>query len=92
MRQLLRQYRGDMKVYFCGSIRGGRDDAAVYRRIVEKLKGYGTVLTEHVTCAELTCTGLSAMIRGADDGERFLVRDYSEQEVESVLAEFFSKI
>ncbi|KAJ4923833.1 hypothetical protein JOQ06_028088 [Pogonophryne albipinna] len=46
-----------MKVYFCGSIRGGRDDAAVYRRIVEKLKGYGTVLTEHVTCAELTCTG-----------------------------------
>ncbi|KAM8858746.1 5-hydroxymethyl-dUMP N-hydrolase [Spinachia spinachia] len=38
-----------MKVYFCGSIRGGRDDAHVYRRIVQKLQSYGSVLTEHVS-------------------------------------------
>uniref|UniRef100_A0A668VK57 2'-deoxynucleoside 5'-phosphate N-hydrolase 1 n=1 Tax=Oreochromis aureus TaxID=47969 RepID=A0A668VK57_OREAU len=38
-----------MKVYFCGSIRGGRDDVHVYRRIVHALQSYGTVLTEHVS-------------------------------------------
>jgi hypothetical protein len=37
-----------LKIYFAGSIRGGRDDAALYLRIVEDLKAYGTVLTEHV--------------------------------------------
>lgn len=35
-------------IYFCGSIRGGRDDAALYRRIIDQLKQYGEVLTEHV--------------------------------------------
>jgi len=37
-----------MKVYFAGSIRGGRQDAALYGQIVRKLKRYGRVLTEHV--------------------------------------------
>ncbi|XP_011447035.3 putative 2'-deoxynucleoside 5'-phosphate N-hydrolase 1 [Magallana gigas] len=36
------------KIYFAGSIRGGRQDADLYLRIVEQLKTYGTVLTEHV--------------------------------------------
>ncbi|KAM8738854.1 5-hydroxymethyl-dUMP N-hydrolase [Acanthopagrus schlegelii] len=142
-----------MKVYFCGSIRGGRDDVFVYRKIVEKLQSYGTVLTEHVSSTELSDRGedaaaagdraihdrdvdwlrqsdvvvaevtqpslgvgyelgravdmkkkifclfrpssgrrLSAMIRGADDGELFVVRDYSEDEVENVLEEFFSNL
>ena len=35
-------------IYFCGSIRGGRDDAALYRRIIDQLREYGEVLTEHV--------------------------------------------
>ena len=35
------------------------------------------------------CVGLSAMIRGADDGNLFMVRDYSDDEVENVLEEFF---
>ncbi|KAM4599823.1 5-hydroxymethyl-dUMP N-hydrolase [Fundulus diaphanus] len=35
---------------------------------------------------------LSAMIRGAADGERFLVRDYCEDELESLLEEFFSSL
>nr|XP_020477912.1 2'-deoxynucleoside 5'-phosphate N-hydrolase 1 [Monopterus albus] len=139
-----------MKIYFCGSIRGGRDDVLVYRRIVKKLRSYGTVLTVHVSSTELTDQGedastasdrfihdrdvawlqesdvvvaevtqpslgvgyelgrafdmkkkilclfrpssgrtLSAMIRGADDGNRFLVRDYSEDKVENILEEFF---
>ncbi|XP_078098855.1 5-hydroxymethyl-dUMP N-hydrolase [Sander vitreus] len=144
-----------MKVYFCGSIRGGRDDVHVYRRIVQKLQSYGSVLTEHVSCSELTDRGedaeearggdraihdrdvdwlhqadvivaevtqpslgvgyelgravdmkknilclfrpwsgrrLSAMIRGAEDGEMFTVKDYTEEEVEKVLEEFFNNL
>ncbi len=37
-----------MKIYFAGSIRGGRQDAALYRQIIELLKEHGQVLTEHV--------------------------------------------
>ncbi|KAM6922353.1 5-hydroxymethyl-dUMP N-hydrolase isoform 1-T1 [Lycodopsis pacificus] len=140
-----------MKVYFCGSIRGGRDDVHIYRRIVQKLQSYGSVLTEHVGSTEISERGedaasggdriihdrdvdwlqqsdvvvaevtnpslgvgyelgravametknilclfrpssgrrLSAMIRGADDGDQFVVKDYREEEVENVLEEFF---
>ena len=37
-----------MKIYFAGSIRGGRDDVEIYNQIIQHLKGYGDVLTEHV--------------------------------------------
>ncbi len=37
-----------MKIYFAGSIRGGRDDADIYLKLVEELEKYGEVLTEHV--------------------------------------------
>jgi nucleoside 2-deoxyribosyltransferase len=37
-----------MNIYFAGSIRGGRQDAKLYREIIELLKEYGDVLTEHV--------------------------------------------
>ena len=36
------------KVYFAGSIRGGRDDAGLYRSIIEYIQKTDTVLTEHV--------------------------------------------
>ncbi|XP_061194144.1 putative 2'-deoxynucleoside 5'-phosphate N-hydrolase 1 isoform X2 [Saccostrea echinata] len=39
---------GKHTIYFAGSIRGGRQDAELYLRIVSQLKSYGTVLTEHV--------------------------------------------
>ncbi|KAK2824745.1 hypothetical protein Q5P01_021920 [Channa striata] len=142
-----------MKIYFCGSIRGGRDDVHLYRRIVDKLRDYGTVLTEHVSSSELTDRGedakaagdklihdrdmdwlrqaevvvaevtqpslgvgyelgravdmkkkilclfrlssgrtLSAMIRGAEDSDLFLVRDYREDEAENVLEQFFTNL
>ncbi|XP_074531484.1 5-hydroxymethyl-dUMP N-hydrolase-like [Halichoeres trimaculatus] len=35
---------------------------------------------------------LSAMIRGADDGNLFVVRNYSEDELESILEDFFNKL
>ena len=37
-----------MKIYFCGSIRGGRDLAATYARMIDWLGSYGKVLTEHL--------------------------------------------
>lgn len=51
------QVECSMKVYFCGSIRGGRDDVMVYQRIVRKLQSYGSVLTEHVSSEELSSNG-----------------------------------
>lgn len=36
------------KIYFAGSIRGGRADADVYHRMIEHIKLTDTVLTEHV--------------------------------------------
>ena len=135
-------------IYFAGSIRGGRDDAELYARIVQQLSSYGQVLTEHVASPSLTDRGeakdderfihdrdmawlsqadvivaevtqpslgvgyelgrakmmgkrvlclfrpasgrsLSAMIRGAADGEKFIVRDYEEKDVPAILKSFF---
>jgi 2'-deoxynucleoside 5'-phosphate N-hydrolase len=45
------------KIYFAGSIRGGRTDSEIYSRLISHLSMYGEVLTEHVGSAELTATG-----------------------------------
>jgi len=37
-----------LKIYFCGSIRAGRQDAELYHRLINQLRTYGEVLTEHV--------------------------------------------
>lgn len=37
-----------IKIYFCGSIRGGRQLAKMYAKIIELLQNYGRVLTEHI--------------------------------------------
>jgi len=46
-----------MKIYFAGSIRSGRQDAALYYQIVQQLKTYGEVFTEHVGDTELGVLG-----------------------------------
>jgi nucleoside 2-deoxyribosyltransferase len=46
-----------MKIYFAGSIRGGREDAALYQQIIEYLKSFGEVLTEHIGDPKLTDLG-----------------------------------
>ena len=48
-----------MFIYFAGSIRAGRGDAQLYYKLVEMLKKYGTVLTEHVGNPNLTSAGKS---------------------------------
>ena len=37
-----------MKIYFAGSIRGGREDWENYAAIIQQLRLFGDVLTEHV--------------------------------------------
>ena len=46
-----------MKIYFAGSIRGGRDDQEMYLELIEKLRTYGTVLTEHIGDKSLSNLG-----------------------------------
>lgn len=46
-----------MKIYFAGSIRGGRQDASLYYEIVRQLQKHGEVLTEHVADTELGVLG-----------------------------------
>jgi hypothetical protein len=46
-----------MKIYFAGSIRGGREDAALYLQIIDYLKTFGDVLTEHIGDPNLTDLG-----------------------------------
>jgi nucleoside 2-deoxyribosyltransferase len=56
-----------MKIYFAGAIRGGREDVALYLELVEMLKAYGTVLTEHVADEQLTSFGESTDDRAIHD-------------------------
>ena len=44
-------------IYFCGSIRAGRADVGLYAKIVDKLKQFGTVLTEFVADKKITESG-----------------------------------
>jgi hypothetical protein len=55
-----------MKIYFAGSIRGGREDAAIYNELIKYLGKFGEVLTEHIGELKLTNWG--------DDGpsDRFI--------------------
>ena len=37
-----------LRIYFSGSIRGGRQDAQLYHDLIDYLKTFGNVLTEHI--------------------------------------------
>lgn len=56
-----------MKIYFAGSIRGGREDVALYGEIISMLKNYGTVLTEHLGDTSITGTGQMGQGKSAED-------------------------
>jgi nucleoside 2-deoxyribosyltransferase len=49
-----------MKIYFAGSIRAGREDAPLYKSLIDYLSCFGEVLTEHV--------GLESLSERGDDG------------------------
>ena len=44
------------KIYFAGSIRGGRQDAELYKRIIQHIQKHHIVLTEHVGDLSLSKT------------------------------------
>lgn len=46
-----------MKIYFAGSIRGGRDDKELYLAVINLLGKYGKVFTEHVGDKALSALG-----------------------------------
>ena len=36
------------KIYFCGSIRGGREDYKIYQELINYISDFAIVLTEHI--------------------------------------------
>lgn len=50
-----------MKIYFAGSIRGGREDVEIYADIIILLQKYGEVLTEHVADKNISSYGQTDM-------------------------------
>lgn len=48
-----------IKVYFACSIRGGRDDARIYAKLVEAISANATVLTEIFADQKLTSEGMN---------------------------------
>ena len=46
-----------MKIYFAGSIRGGRNDVRFYVDLIKHLRQYGEVLTEHIGDKDLSAWG-----------------------------------
>jgi|SRR3989344_1540507 len=48
----------DMRsIYFAASIRGGREDVELYTQLMNHIRQYGTILTEHIGKKELTIMG-----------------------------------
>ena len=45
------------KIYFAGSIRGGRNDVDLYIQLIQHLRNYGEVLTEHIGDKKLAVLG-----------------------------------
>jgi len=46
-----------MKIYFSGSVSGGRNDVELYLQIILQLKERGLVLTEHIGDSKLDASG-----------------------------------
>ena len=44
-------------IYFCGSIRAGRQDVDLYQRIIDQLEQHGRVLTAFVGDKSITIIG-----------------------------------
>jgi nucleoside 2-deoxyribosyltransferase len=62
-----------MKIYFAGSIRGGRNDKEVYFEIIKMMQKYGQVLTEHIGNVNLPEMGEGVLNNLTD--EEIFIRD-----------------
>ena len=71
------------KIYFAGSIRGGRADATLYRRMIKFMQQTDTVLTEHVGSPHL-----NVLEQGADNDTQIYLQDTGWlQQADFVVAE-----
>ena len=52
-----------MKIYFSGSVSGGRKDVELYLQIILQLKERGLVLTEHIGDERLDARGEPGPVR-----------------------------
>ena len=73
-------YRMKKTVYLAGSIRGGREDAAVYKRMIDYINKTDIVLTEHIGLGNL-----SVMTRTKEDDVHIYERDTEWIRVSDVL-------
>lgn len=64
-----------MRIYFAGSIRGGRDNLILYQQIISELKKYGEVLTEHIADPQLSNEGEGGHNRTKSDEQFICERD-----------------
>ncbi|WP_145574542.1 nucleoside 2-deoxyribosyltransferase [Yersinia mollaretii] len=48
-------------IYFAGSIRAGREDVVIYASLINEIKKYGKVITEHVGDYKLSIKGQSSL-------------------------------
>ncbi|MFR5269642.1 MAG: nucleoside 2-deoxyribosyltransferase [Hoylesella buccalis] len=58
------------KIYFAGSIRGGREDANLYKQIIEYIQRSHKVLTEHIGNRSLSTTS-----KGREADEKIYLQD-----------------
>jgi len=72
-----------MKIYFAGSIRGGREDRDIYFFAIQELQKFGTVLTEHIGGKDLKEEGE----HGITDREIFERDIFWIREADIVVAE-----
>jgi 2'-deoxynucleoside 5'-phosphate N-hydrolase len=68
-----------IKIYFAGSIRGGREDQEIYKQIIDHLQQHGEVLTEHFAHANLTSSGTPG------DVEKIYIQDMAWIEEAAVI-------
>lgn len=47
----------NLRIYFAGAIRGGRDDRELYAKVIRYLRNFGEVLTEHIGEAGISGIG-----------------------------------
>jgi nucleoside 2-deoxyribosyltransferase len=64
-----------MKIYFAGSIRGGREDKNLYSQIIKNLQKYGTVLTEHIGDQNLTDSGEDLSDKFIYERDLYLIKE-----------------
>lgn len=66
---------GVHKIYFCGSIRGGRENSDTYAKMIDHMKQYGKVLTEHIGNSSLTTEGEKLPNREIHDRDMAWLRE-----------------